>query len=90
MRRVMPYFLVTLTYRCPKNHGNRVHRVYEEDDQSAVKLRISRDHLICYSCSPGSEFNSAEIEFESDPISYSQFKELNGLLGADFSLETFP
>jgi hypothetical protein len=85
----MWYFLVTLTYRCPENHGNRVHRVYQESDQAAVKMRISRDHLICYSCPSGSEFMSAEIEFESDPISELQFKQLNVLLGADFSSETF-
>jgi hypothetical protein len=85
----MWYFLVTLIYRCPKTHGNRVHRIYQESDQAAVKMRISRDHLICYSCPRGSEFRSAEIEFESDPISDSQFKESNVVLGADFSSETF-
>ena len=83
------YFLVTLNYRCPQNHGNRVHRVYQEDNQAAVKMKLSRDHLICYSCPRDSALPSAEIDFESDPISDSAFRALNVSVGADFSPETF-
>ena len=82
------YFLVTLKYRCLHNHGNRVHRVYQEENQAAVKLKISRDHLVCYSCPRGTALPSADIDFESDPIPNSTFKALNVSVGVDFSPET--
>jgi hypothetical protein len=85
----MPYFFVTLNYRCPNRHGNRVHRVYHEDSQAAVKMRISRDDLVCYSCPPNPPLLSAEIDFESDEITDSGFRQMNVPLGADFSAETF-
>jgi hypothetical protein len=87
------YFWVTLTYRCPKGHSNRINRVYQEGTQGAVMSKVERDDLVCYSCtfSPTPlPVSGLELDVKSRVIDDSQFRELNVGVGVDFSIERLP
>jgi hypothetical protein len=76
---LMPYFRVTLRYRCPRRHGNIVERFYEEEDQEAVSKRMRRDKLICYGCDPPKRINPptrVPLSSESVPLGFPEFPEL--------------
>jgi hypothetical protein len=83
----VPYILVTLNYRCPKGHRNRVCRIYHESTQDAAKAKAKGDDLMCYSCSPHSIMSRLPVEVMSFGIPEEQFKALSVEIGSDFSPE---
>ncbi len=87
----MWHFWVTLTYCCPKGHGNRVHRIYYEESQENVQAKILKDDLVCYLCRSSrvswQNVSHLPLEIHSRAISELQFKKLDVSIGADFSPE---
>ena len=86
----MPYFRVTLRYRCPRRHGNIVERFYEEEDQESVSKRVQRDKLICYGCDPPKRINPparVSLSSASVPLGFPEFPGLphNVQIGFDHS-----
>jgi hypothetical protein len=86
----MPYFRVTLRYRCPKRHANTVQRFYREDDQQAVSQRLKRDKLFCYGCDPPKRINPptrVPVTSISIPLGSPEFQELphDARIGTDYS-----
>lgn len=88
---------MTLTYECPSGHGNRVSRVYYEENWKAAEAKASKtlNFLRCYSLLSHPQSRNAweNVEAKCELImnlTESQFRNLEVGLGEDFSHKAIP